>query len=209
MPKRGIVIRTDKGHPMTRNPARIVFAADLLRTMTYGAARTAIVKQWGINKSTAEKDIAAAKKLIALELDGMEVRAAEVRRNERIADHAEELANQAAERARASNSSAADWGAVAQLQKTAVMASREVSRLAGAYAPKQVKVTHSVAPELAHQLDAILGILSAAGRAHMDAVNEEILAAIADGRLAPPEQTEADDAEFTDVPALPPTGEEN
>jgi hypothetical protein len=66
--------------------------------------------------------------VIALELDGMEVRAAETRRNERIADRAERLAAKAAK--------VQDWTAAAALQRSAIAASREVSRLAGAYAPK-------------------------------------------------------------------------
>ncbi len=205
MPPRAAIIVTAKGNAMTRNPARIVFAADCLRTMTYSATREAIIKRWGIHKATAEKDIRAAKQLIALELDSLEVRAAEARRNERIADRAEELAAKATARAEAEGSSAADWGAVAALQRSAIAASREVSRLTGAYTPTRVSVTHSQAgpPELALKLDAILGILDAAGIAALHVVLEQIEAARADGRLAAPAEEEIEDAEYVDVPPQP------
>jgi len=120
MPKPTPLVLTAKGNPITRNPARVVFAADCLRRLTYSAARDEIVKHWGIHPATAEKDIRAARQLIALELDAIEVRAGEVRRNERIADKAEELAVAAAKRAELASSSAADWGAVAALQRTAI-----------------------------------------------------------------------------------------
>jgi hypothetical protein len=204
MPKTGAIITTEKGNPITRNPARVVFAADQLRTKTYSAARDAIVARWGVHHTTAEKDIRAAKKLIALELDAIEVRAGEVRRNERIADRAEELAEKAAKGA----ASAAELGAVAALQKTAIAASREVSRLTGAYAPKEIKVTHGIAGEVPLQIDAVLAILSPAGREHLEAVLDEIDAARVAGRLV--DSAEAEDAEFTDLPADPPSsGTEN
>ena len=78
--------RTSKGNPITRNPARIEFAAEQLRHLTYTKARDTIVKQWDVGQATAERDIAAARRLIALEFNASEVRAGEVRRNERIAD---------------------------------------------------------------------------------------------------------------------------
>jgi hypothetical protein len=188
MPKTGRVIKTDKGHPITRNPARVVFAADQLRTMTYADARAAIVKRWGVSETTAERDIRAAKQLIASQLDAMEVRAAEVRRNERIADKAEKYAEEAA--------GDEDWLAVATLQKAAIAASREVSRLAGAHTPKKIEVEHSGTVGVAYQIDAILEILDEAGRAAFRLVQEQIEAAKADGRLAlpaPPEESDDHD----------------
>jgi hypothetical protein len=69
----------------------------------------------------------------------------------------------------------------------AVAALREIGKVAGVYAPKEVKVTHVAAEGLSFQLDAILGILSEErGRPALRIVLEEIEAAKADGRLALP-----------------------
>ena len=204
MPKHGqlgALIQTPKGNLISRDPARVVFAADQLRTKTYSYARKAIMAQWGVSRATAERDIAAAKQLIALELDGMEVRAAETRRNERIADRAERLAAKAAK--------VQDWTAAAALQRSAIAASREVSRLTAAYAPKEIKLSTGQAPELPLQLDAILGILDEEGRAAFRIVQQQIEAAKADGRLRLPEPADhepeedsasAEDADFVDRP---------
>ena len=205
MPKHGqlgALIQTPKGNLISRDPARVVFAADQLRTKTYSLARRAIMAQWGVSRATAERDIAAAKQLIALELDGMEVRAGETRRNERIADRAERLAAKAAK--------VQDWTAAAALQRSAIAASREVSRLTGAYAPKEIKLSTGQAPELPLQLDAILGILDEEGRAAFRIVQQQIEAAKADGRLQLPAPADAEpeadaapaaeDAEFVDRP---------
>ncbi|HEX7841014.1 MAG TPA: hypothetical protein VF469_26235, partial [Kofleriaceae bacterium] len=139
MPKPGAIVRTEKGNAITRNPARVLFAADKIRDLPYTAARQAIMDRWGVHRATAERDIAAAKQLIARELNGMETRAAEARRNERIADKAEQLAEEAAQ--------AKDWAGTANLHRSAIAASREISRLTGAYAPKEVQVSHSGADE--------------------------------------------------------------
>jgi hypothetical protein len=148
MPKQGAISRTSKGNPITRNPARIEFAAEQLRHLTYTKARDAIVKQWGVGQATAERDIAAAKQLIALELNAIEVRAGEVLRNERIADTAEDLANKAAK--------AEDWAGAASLHRSAIAASREISRLTCAYAPTEVKVAHSGSVDVDLNIDAVL-----------------------------------------------------
>ncbi len=185
-------ILSPSGHALTRNPARIEFAAEQLRTLSYKEAVKAIVERWGIHPATAKGDLAAAKRLIALELDGLEVRAAEVARNERIANKAEDLADRAA--AVAVSGTAADYGAVAALHRTAIAASREVSRLTGAYAPKQIEVKHSGTVEVALQIDAVLAILDERGRAAFRLIQEQIEAARADGRLAlaAPEDEEPD-----------------
>lgn len=209
MPPRAPVILTAKGNPLTRNPARVVFAADCLRRMTYSAARTEICKQWRIHKATAEKDIRAAKQLIALELDAIEVRAGEVRRNERIADRAEELAEEATVRAKAGDS-AANWSAVAALQRTAVAASREVSRLTGAYAPKEVKVTHSGSIDVALRIDAVLLVLDERDLADLDRITAKIAAAQAAGQLAEPEpEPEPEPEEVLDAEIVEPGPGEN
>jgi len=206
VPKPAAPITTAKGNPLTRNPARIVYAAEQLRTSTYSVARTAIMNHFKVHKATAERDIRAAKQLIALELDAFEIRAAETRRNERIADKAEELAGKAA--------ALGEYAEAATLQRTAIAASREVSRLTGAYAPKQVQVTHTGRVEVAVALkvDAILAILDEAGLAAMRVVQEQIEAAKASGRLALPEpeedEEEVEDAEIVDS-GEPTDGEAN
>ena len=202
MPKPGPVITTARGNPITRNPARVNFAAEQLRTSTYSVARKAITERWGVSETTAERDLRAAKQLIALELDAIEVRATETRRNERIADKAETLAEKAA--------AVNDWAAAATLQRAAIAASREVSRLTGAYAPKQVEVTHTGTVEIALKLDAILDVLDEAGRAALHVVLAQIEDAKASGRLAlPAPEEEVEDAEIVGEPAEPGDGEAN
>lgn len=67
------------------------------------------------------------------------------------------------------------------------------AKIVGMLAPKKIEVTHGASPELALQLDAILVVLSDAGRAALDVVLAEIEAAKRDGRLALPESTEEHD----------------
>jgi len=159
MLKKGAISRTSRGNPITRNPARIEFAAERLRHLTYTKARDAIVQQWGVGRATAERDIAAAKQLIALECNAIEVRVNEVLRNQRIADKVETAADEASARARAAGGTAAEWSAVAALHKTAIAASREIARLTGAHAPREVKVSHPGSVEVALQIDAVLNVL--------------------------------------------------
>jgi len=47
------MVRTAKGNAVTRNPARVLFAAEQLRTITYTAACQAIMGQWGIDRATS------------------------------------------------------------------------------------------------------------------------------------------------------------
>lgn len=190
--------KTSLGVVIYGNPGRVEFAAETLRKKNYPKTRDAIMKQFGVSRATAERDIAKAKRVIAAELDAHRevVRAYETRRNERVADRAEELAGKAA--------TEKQWAAAAALQRAAIAASREVSRLNGAYAPAKIEVMHST-HEPSLQLDAILGILDEAGHAALGVVLSQIEAAKAEGRLKPlePPSGEAEDAEFTDNPARP------
>jgi hypothetical protein len=148
MPKQGAISRTSKGNPITRNPARIEFAEEQLRHLTYTKARDAIVKQWGVGQATAERDIAAARRLIVAEMDGMAVRASEALRNERLADKNEALGDKAA--------AAGDYQGAASCHRTAIAASREVSRLTEAYAAREGKVAHSGSVDVDLKIDAVL-----------------------------------------------------
>jgi hypothetical protein len=191
MPPRAAPILTVNGNPITRNPARVVFAAELLRANNYAITRDAICSRWGVHKATAERDIRAAKQLIALETDFVEVRAGETKRNERIADKAEALADRAAAKG--------EHAAAATLHKAAIAASREVSKLNGAYAPKQIEVHHSTGGDLPYQLDAILAILDDDGIAAMRVVIGQIEAAKSSGRLALPEESPASTEDIVDA----------
>lgn len=148
MAKAKPIVRTESGNPITRNPARVEYAAERLREMTYNKARQAIMEHWGVSLGTASRDIAAARQLIGLELDVVSVRAVETRRNERLADRAEELSEKAA--------SDSDWNAAANLQRVAVAASREVARLVGACAPARVDVVQSASVDVELRVDLVL-----------------------------------------------------
>lgn len=198
MPRPGPIILSPKGHRLTRNPARILYAAEQLRLMSPSLAMEQIRKYWKVHEVTAWRDISAAKQLIAQELDAIEVRAGEVRRNERIADKAEQAADLARARAEDATGSAADWGAVAQLQKTAIAASREISRLTGAYAPKEVKITHTGSIEVALRIDAVLLVLDARDHEDLARITAKILAAQAAGQIASAEDEEIEDAEIVE-----------
>lgn len=76
----------------------------------------------------------------------------------------------------------------------AVAALREIARIAGLHAPKELKVTHSGSVEVDHNLDAIIDVLDEIGRAAMRTVLAQIEAAKACGRLALPSGDEPMDA---------------
>lgn len=190
------IVRSPKGHPLTRNPARIEYAAEQIRLLGYTDAVKAVVAKWKIHPTTAKSDIAAARQLVAHEMNGLEVRASETLRNERIAEKAERLADEAAKKG--------ELGAAASLHRAVIAASREVSRLTGAYTPSKVEVRHTAVLEAPLALDAILAILDDTGRAAMHVVLEQIEAAKGDGRLAlpapddevPPDPEPVEDAEI-------------
>jgi hypothetical protein len=46
-----------------------------LRHLTYTKARDAIVQQWGVGRATAERDLAEARRVIALEFNAFNVSA--------------------------------------------------------------------------------------------------------------------------------------
>lgn len=199
MPPRGAILKTDKGNPIYRDPARVMFAVEEMRSKTTSDVVLAICERWGVHKSTAWRDVKVAQRLIVDELDGIEVRAAETRRNERIADRAEKLAQEAAGERK--------YTAAAALQRTAIAASQEISRLTGAYTPTKVQVTHVAGGELPLQLDAILAILDADGIAAMRVVQAQIVAALADGRLTRPEDAQDRDAPAEDAQIVEAPGE--
>jgi hypothetical protein len=202
MPKTGAPIVTASGRALPNNPARADFAVEALRKHNYSTARAEIMKRFKVSKATAERDIRAAKQLIAGELDALEVRAAEVMRLSRIADRAEEIADKLATRA----ADAADYAAVASLHKAAISASREVSRLTGAIAPKKIDVTHKDAVDLPLQLDDILSELDEEGHAALAVVLDKIEAAKSAGRLlprAPADEDVIEDAELVEDDAAP------
>ncbi len=67
---------------------------------------------------------------------------------------------------------------------TAVAALRELGKLNGLYAAKQVRVEHAEAPTVQTQLRAVLDVLSPQARAGLELALGEIEAAKANGRLA-------------------------
>lgn len=194
MPKQGAISRTSQGNPIARNPARIEFAAEQLRHLTYTKARDAIMERWGVGRATAERDIRAARDLIASELDVAGVRVAEMRRNERIADRSEDLAAEAAK--------AQDWAGVASLHRSAIAASREVARLTGACAPTEVKVAHNGSTDVELRLDAVLDvtakILTPDEYDFLMRVMEKLAAAQDAGAFAALEDADVTDAEIVD-----------
>lgn len=199
MPPRGALIKTARGNTVTRNPARVMFAADTMRN--HGNRETArrIVKRFGIHIATARADVRAAKQLIALELDAIEVRAAEALRNERIADQAERMAKKAAR--------AGEFSAAAALQKSAIAASMQIARLTGAYAPTKVEIQHSGSVEVDIKIDAALSVLDEADLAALRIINAKVLAAMEDGRIAAPADDEDEDVEDAEIVDEPGPGE--
>lgn len=129
--------------------------------MRYSRVRAALVKKYKCSCSVAERAIADGKviRLQQWHADLPNKRADLAIRLERIAEAHEDGEPTAA-----------------------VAAIREIARLYGLYAAKQLKVTHGV--ELPLQLDAILGVLSPRGHAALAIVMEEIEAAKTAGRLA-------------------------
>lgn len=142
--------------------------------MRYSRVRAALVKKYHCSVAAAERAIAEGK-VLRMEswLAELPTKRAELSLQlQRIADAHESEEPQAA-----------------------VAAIREMARLNGLYAPKQLKVTHGV--ELPLQLDAILGVLSPRGHAALAIVMEEIEAAKSAGRLALP--APAADEDVTDA----------
>jgi hypothetical protein len=161
----------------TRNPARVAEATGLLRRMSSTKAMKQIAGKFEISEREAWRVISDARKLIAAEADKErpQIRAMETVRLLRIAESAEAMARKARRQG--------EFIAASASHRTVIAASREIGRLNGAYAPDKVEVTHGAEPELVLQIDAILAILTDAGRAAMDVVMGEIERAKADGRL--------------------------
>ncbi len=179
MPRPARITTTLSGAAIVGNPARVAFAQDSLLERSSGRTVKLLIERFEISRATAERDIAIARRLIAetAESQRPQIRAIEMARLERVADAAEQLAG----KARATG----DCAAAAAAMRSVIAASREIGRLNGAYAPDKVEGTHGADPELALQIDAILGILDDAGRAALDIVMEQIEAAQRDGRLKP------------------------
>lgn len=194
MGRPGAIITTAKGNAVGGNPARVLFAAQTLREHGTNETIRIIVAKFGIHRATAWKDLTKAKALIALELDAIGTRAAEARRNERIADKAEELAAKAA--------TDGDFIGAATLHRAAVAASREIARLTGAHAPTKLEVTHTGTVEVDVRIDAVLSVLDEADLAALRVISEKIEAAKADGRIAAPAADDEiiEDAELVDDP---------
>lgn len=147
---------TRNGNVILRDPARIDFAIEELRQKTYNKVRESIMERFGVGLSCASMDISEAKRVIGLELDAVSTRAAETRRNERIADRAEEAAKLAEE--------VGDHASAVGYLKTAVAASAQVAKLTGAAAPTKLDVKHSgsvnVNLDVELKLDAVLEVTS-------------------------------------------------
>jgi hypothetical protein len=177
MPRPPRITTTSSGAAIVGNPARVAFAQDSLLERSSGRTVKLLIERFQISRATAERDIATAKRLIAetAERQRPQIRALETVRLDRVADAAEQLVDKAM--------ATGDYAAAAPAMRSVIAASREIGRLNGAYAPDKVEVTHGAEPELVLQIDAILAILTDAGRAAMDVVMGEIEAAKADGRL--------------------------
>lgn len=177
MPRPPSITTTSSGAAIVGNPARVAFAQDSLLERSSGRTVKLLIERFQISRATAERDIATAKRLIAetAERQRPQIRALETVRLDRVADAAEQLVDKAM--------ATGDYAAAAAAMRSVIAASREIGRLNGAYAPDKVEVTHGAEPELVLQIDAILAILTDAGRAAMDVVMGEIEAAKADGRL--------------------------
>lgn len=176
MPRPPKIATTSGGSVIVGNPARVAFAQDSLLERSSGRTVKLLIERFEISRATAERDIATARRLIAetAERQRPQIRAMETARLERVADAAEQLADKA--------TATGEYAAAAASMRSVIAASREIGRLNGAYAPDQI-VMQSTTMELPLQIDAILDVLSDAGRAALDVVMAEIEAAKADGRL--------------------------
>jgi len=154
MASKRVTVLSAKGNRLTRDPARIEFAAKCLRKWTYSKTERAIVNRFGVHFSTAQQDIAAARKLIGLEFtDLVAVREQEAIRLARVADQTEELARDAAKNK--------DYQGTAALRGRVIQASKEIARLTGAAAPRELKVTHtgSIGIDVELKVDLVLAKL--------------------------------------------------
>lgn len=126
--------------------------------------RDKIMAQYQCSESSAERSIREAKIYLSeqFERDLPTKRAEMCTQLQRIADEQEREQPQAA-----------------------VSALRELSKILGLYAPKKLEVTHGATPELALQLDAILGVLTAPELAALDVVLAGIERAKREGQLLP------------------------
>jgi hypothetical protein len=143
--------------------------------MSSTKAMKQIAGKFEISEREAWRVISDTRKLIAAEADKErpQIRAMETVRLLRIAESAEAMARKARRQG--------EFIAATASHRTVIAASREIGRLNGAYAPDQIVI--GATTELPVQLDAILAILTDAGRAALDVVMGEIEAAKADGRL--------------------------
>ncbi len=185
---------TANGTPVPRNVVRVRFAAEQLLTRSFAATRDAICAKFGVQRTAATRDIAAARKLIAAEMDVTTIRVTEVLRNERLADHSEALAHKAAHEG--------DYAGASTLRRTAILASREITRLTGAAAPVRIQISNGLPPELPLQIDQALAELDDRDRADLDRITAKLEAARAAGRMLPEpaeDESDGDDVEDAEI----------
>lgn len=92
MPKKPKITETESGRAIPPAPHRVAYAQQKLYENSYSTVRAMIMKQFGVSKATAERDIANAQVLIAedAERERPILRARETQRLNRIADKAED-----------------------------------------------------------------------------------------------------------------------
>jgi hypothetical protein len=129
----------------------------------YSRIRSAAMAHFGCSRSTAERSLRDAELQRAAEAEGRrpQLRARAEEQLQRIADREEE-----------------------RDPRAAVAALREISRIGGLYAPQRLEVTMPNAGPL-FDIRAVMGALSARGRAALDIVLEDLAEAQAAGRLLP------------------------
>lgn len=153
--------KTASGAVVHTNVHRTAAAQELLVEFSYSATRDALMKQFGISKATAERDIADAKVLIAEQAEKRRpyLGADWTQRLTRVADKAEDKG---------------EYQAV-------VSASREVAKINGLYAEKKIKITNTTTVSM--QVFTVVGILDAEGLAALEIVQRQIESARAQGLL--------------------------
>lgn len=158
-----------------KEPDRLNFAIEQLRTKQLADARQEIMNRYNIGEQSANKEIRAAREVIAKSLNAVEVRIDEVTRLRRIADRTEKAADRAL--------TGEDCLGGAALHKTAIAASKEIARLCGANAPEKVEITHTGSVEVSLQIDAVLNVLDDRDNADLARITEKILRAKQAGLL--------------------------
>lgn len=145
----------------------------------YGRIKDAIMMHFNCSEYSAEQAVRRAKFWLAERFnEELPARRAEVcRQLQRIADEQEE-----------------------QDPRASIAALAEMARIIGLHAPMKLEVAQgTAAPNLELQLDAILGVLSPAGRDALRVVLGDIETAKAEGRLALPAGDAAPDEDVEDA----------